>query len=89
MCAGKGPETSTVSRIVNNGMLINFRKNQRGHAKIQSSRTSNIEHIRHIAKTKKSKLTILKNKQMSNTELTKAGREPVCSSRVSSSGILI
>ena len=89
MCADKGPETSTVSRIVNNGMLINFRKSQRGHAKIQSSRTSNIEHKRHIAKTKKTKLTILKTKQMSSTELTKAGGEPMCSSRVSSSGILI
>jgi hypothetical protein len=89
MCADKGPETSTVSRIVNNGMLINFRKNQRGHAKIQSSRTSNIEHKRHIVKTKKKKLTILKTKQMSNTDPTKAGGEPMCSSRVSSSGILI
>ena len=89
MCADKGPEGSTVSRIVNNGMLINFRKNQRGQAKIQSSRTSNIEHKRHIVKTKKSKLTILKNKQMSNTDPTKAGGEPMCSSRVSSSGILI
>ena len=67
MCADKGPETSTVSRIVNNGMLINFRKNQRGHAKIQSSKTSNIEHKRHIVKTKKTRLTILKTKQMSNT----------------------
>ena len=70
-------------------MLINFRKNQRGHAKIQSSRTSNIEHIRHIVKTKKTKLTILKTKQMSNTELTKVGGKPMCSSRVISSGLLI
>ena len=89
MCADKGPETSTVSRIVNNGMLINFRKSQRGHAKIQSSRTSNIEHKRHIVKAKKSKLTIPKTKQMSNTDPTKAGGKPMCSSRVSSSGILI
>jgi hypothetical protein len=47
-----------VSRIVNNGMLINLRENQRGHDKIQSRRTNNIEHIRHKAKTKKRKLTI-------------------------------
>jgi len=72
--AGKGPETSTVSRIVNNGMLINFRENQRGNKKIQSSRTSNIGYIRHRVKTKKAKLTILKAKQMSNTDPTKSRR---------------
>jgi len=49
-------------------MLINFRENQKGHEKIQSSRTSNIEHKRHIMKTKKTKLTIPKTKQMSNTD---------------------
>jgi Mg2+/Co2+ transporter CorC len=53
--------------MVNNGMLINLRENQRGHDKIQSRTTSNIEHILHIAKTKKRKLTIPKTKQMSNT----------------------
>ena len=51
MLADKEPET--VGRNVNNGMLINFRENQRGHEQIQSSRTSNTEHIRHVAKTKK------------------------------------
>ena len=67
MFADKEPEKSTPStvasttstmsnppsRIVNNGMLINIRENQRGNEKIQSSRTSNIRHIRHIVKTKK------------------------------------
>jgi hypothetical protein len=61
MCADKGPETSSVSRIVNNGMLINFRKNHRGHAKIQSSRTSNIEHKRHIVKKKENKINNTEN----------------------------
>jgi hypothetical protein len=41
------------NKIVNNGMLINMRENQRGNEKIQSSRTSNIRHIRHIVKTRK------------------------------------
>ena len=70
-------------------MLINCRANQRGHDKIQSRTTSNIEHIRYIAKTKKSKLTIPKTKKMSYADPTKAGGEPMCSSRVSSSGLLI
>ena len=60
MFADKVPETFTVGRIVNNGMLINFRENQRGHEQIQSNRTSNMEHIRHIAKTK--------TKQINNNE---------------------
>ena len=58
MLADKEPET--VGRNVNNGMLINFRENQWGHEQIQSSRRSNTEHIRHVAKTKK--------KQINNTE---------------------
>jgi hypothetical protein len=60
MFADKEPETFTAGRIVNNGMLINFRENQRGQEQIQSNRTSNMEHIRHIAKTK--------TKQINNNE---------------------
>ena len=54
--------------MVNNGMLINLRENQRGHEKIKSRRTSNIEHIRHIAKSKKTKLAIPKTKQIHQIE---------------------
>ncbi len=72
MFADKESETFTVGRIVNNGMLINFRENQRGHEQIQSNRTSNMEHIQHIAKKKK--LTIPKTKQMSNTYPTNSSR---------------
>jgi hypothetical protein len=60
MFADKEPETFTAGRIVNNGMLINCRENQRGQEQIQSNRTSNMEHIRHIAKTK--------TKQINNNE---------------------
>ena len=59
MLADKEPET--VGRNVNNGMLINFRENQRGHEQIQSSRTSNTEHIRHVAKTKKKQINHTEN----------------------------